>query len=162
MFSRFFQKSSPQQSSTVRAQFFTAECYTRSKFQFLRIFPVIMNYERCLSKKCNGLWFWLKSVMMWIFCMKMRILKILCGVQQQNVVESSVSSVKFDPRVVLHYGVPSTASILAFDCVQRLIAVGTLWVINCLLLLASFFLNWKFSFPLIPKWNIDFIENFYF
>lgn len=45
---------------------------------------------------------------------------------QQNVVESSVSSVKFDPRVVLHYGVPSTASILAFDCVQRLIAVGTL------------------------------------
>jgi len=58
--------------------------------------------------------------------MKMRILKILCGVQQQNVVESSVSSVKFDPRVVLHYGVPSTASILAFDRVQRLLAVGTL------------------------------------
>ncbi|XP_050904243.1 lethal(2) giant larvae protein homolog SRO77 isoform X2 [Lathyrus oleraceus] len=46
--------------------------------------------------------------------------------QQQNVVQSSFSSAKFDPRVVLHYGVPSNASILAFDRVQRLLAVGTL------------------------------------
>jgi len=54
MFSRFFQKSSPQQSSTVRAQFFTAECYTRSKFQFLRIFLVIMNvYYRRNVTECD-------------------------------------------------------------------------------------------------------------
>ncbi|KAK2430985.1 hypothetical protein P8452_44295 [Trifolium repens] len=42
--------------------------------------------------------------------------------QEQNVMQSE----KFDPRVLLHYGVPSTASILAFDRVQRLLAVGTL------------------------------------
>ncbi|XP_004491029.1 uncharacterized protein [Cicer arietinum] len=47
-------------------------------------------------------------------------------VEQQNVVKSSNSSVNFNPRVVLHYGVPSTATILAFDRVQRLLAVGTL------------------------------------
>ncbi|XP_058748212.1 uncharacterized protein LOC131621026 isoform X2 [Vicia villosa] len=46
--------------------------------------------------------------------------------QQQNAVQSSFASAKFDPRVVLHYGVPSNASILAFDRVQRLLAVGTL------------------------------------
>jgi syntaxin-binding protein 5 len=42
--------------------------------------------------------------------------------QEQNVMQTE----KFDPRVLLHYGVPSTASILAFDRVQRLLAVGTL------------------------------------
>ncbi|ESR48995.1 hypothetical protein CICLE_v10030572mg [Citrus x clementina] len=31
----------------------------------------------------------------------------------------------FDPRVTLHYGIPSTASILAFDHVQSLLAIGT-------------------------------------
>jgi hypothetical protein len=49
-------------------------------------------------------------------------MNILCGVQEQNVMRSE----KFDPRVLLHYGVPSSASILAFDRVQRLLAVGTL------------------------------------
>ncbi|XP_027329453.1 uncharacterized protein LOC113845930 isoform X2 [Abrus precatorius] len=44
----------------------------------------------------------------------------------QDVVQGSFPSAKFDPRVVLHYGVPSTASILASDQVQRLLAVGTL------------------------------------
>ncbi|TKY56876.1 Syntaxin-binding protein 5 [Spatholobus suberectus] len=46
--------------------------------------------------------------------------------QQQDVVQDSFQSANFDPRVVLHYGVPSTASILAFDRIQRLLAVGTL------------------------------------
>ncbi|KAK9063361.1 hypothetical protein SSX86_017231 [Deinandra increscens subsp. villosa] len=32
----------------------------------------------------------------------------------------------FKPHVVVHYGIPSTASILAFDPLQRLLAVGTL------------------------------------
>ncbi|KAJ1426356.1 WD40/YVTN repeat-like-containing domain superfamily [Sesbania bispinosa] len=44
----------------------------------------------------------------------------------QNAVQGSFSPASFDPRVALHYGVPSTASILAFDRVQRLLAVGTL------------------------------------
>ncbi|XP_019433658.1 PREDICTED: uncharacterized protein LOC109340410 isoform X2 [Lupinus angustifolius] len=46
--------------------------------------------------------------------------------QQQKVVNSSFSSADFNPRVLLHYGVPSNASILAFDRIQRLLAVGTL------------------------------------
>ncbi|KAH1211851.1 Syntaxin-binding protein 5 [Glycine max] len=46
--------------------------------------------------------------------------------QQQDVVQDSFPSPNFDPRVALHHGVPSTASILAFDNIQRLLAVGTL------------------------------------
>ncbi|OIW16196.1 hypothetical protein TanjilG_18911 [Lupinus angustifolius] len=49
--------------------------------------------------------------------------------QQQKVVNSSFSSADFNPRVLLHYGVPSNASILAFDRIQRLLAVGTLLLI---------------------------------
>ncbi|KAL2337095.1 hypothetical protein Fmac_011541 [Flemingia macrophylla] len=33
---------------------------------------------------------------------------------------------ELDPRIVIHYGIPSTASVLAFDPVQRLLAIGTL------------------------------------
>ncbi|CAN6186308.1 unnamed protein product [Urochloa humidicola] len=33
---------------------------------------------------------------------------------------------QMDPQIALHYGVPYTASLLAFDPVQRLLAVGTL------------------------------------
>ncbi|KAK7320593.1 hypothetical protein VNO77_30214 [Canavalia gladiata] len=44
---------------------------------------------------------------------------------QGDVVQGSFPLANFDPRVVLHYGVPSTSSILAFDKVQRLLAVGT-------------------------------------
>ncbi|KAF7830935.1 lethal(2) giant larvae protein-like protein SRO77 isoform X1 [Senna tora] len=46
--------------------------------------------------------------------------------QQHNEVQGSFTSGDLDPKVVLHYGVPSTASILAFDHVQRLLALGTL------------------------------------
>ncbi|XP_017428144.1 uncharacterized protein LOC108336268 isoform X4 [Vigna angularis] len=45
---------------------------------------------------------------------------------QQDVVHDSVPSANFDPQVVFHYGVPSTASILAFDHFQNLLAMGTL------------------------------------
>ncbi|XP_072055150.1 uncharacterized protein [Arachis hypogaea] len=45
---------------------------------------------------------------------------------QQEAGKGISKSADFDPRVVLHFGVPSTASILAFDRVQRLLAVGTL------------------------------------
>lgn len=56
-------------------------------------------------------------------------LNIFRAVQQQDVAQESFPSGNFDPRIVLHYGVPSNASILAFDHIQRLLAVGTLWVI---------------------------------
>ena len=31
-----------------------------------------------------------------------------------------------NPRIALHYGIPSTASVLAFDHIQSLLAIGTL------------------------------------
>ncbi|XP_051121532.1 uncharacterized protein LOC127244960 isoform X2 [Andrographis paniculata] len=37
-----------------------------------------------------------------------------------------MASPDFAPRVVAHYGIPSTASILGYDSIQRLLAVGTL------------------------------------
>lgn len=39
---------------------------------------------------------------------------------------SSVTSADLDFKIAVHYGVPSTASIIAFDPVQRLLAIGTL------------------------------------
>ncbi|KAH9767140.1 V-SNARE coiled-coil domain-containing protein [Citrus sinensis] len=39
--------------------------------------------------------------------------------------QENLTSKDFDPRVTLHYGIPSTASILAFDHVQSLLAIGT-------------------------------------
>jgi len=46
--------------------------------------------------------------------------------QQQNAAQGGVTRADLDPRVTLHYGIPSTASILAFDSVQSLLAIGTL------------------------------------
>ncbi|XP_043724332.1 uncharacterized protein LOC122671267 isoform X2 [Telopea speciosissima] len=43
-----------------------------------------------------------------------------------NMEHGSVTSVDLDPHIALHYGIPSTASILAFDPIQRLLAIGTL------------------------------------
>lgn len=40
--------------------------------------------------------------------------------------KSLLSSDEVDFRINVHYGIPSTASILAFDPVQRLLAIGTL------------------------------------
>lgn len=45
--------------------------------------------------------------------------------QHSEAQENQISSV-VAPRVVVHYGVPSTASVLAFDSVQQLLAIGTL------------------------------------
>ncbi|KAI3936610.1 hypothetical protein MKW92_018390 [Papaver armeniacum] len=38
----------------------------------------------------------------------------------------SVAPADLDPHIAHHYGIPSTASILAFDPIQRLMAIGTL------------------------------------
>ncbi|KAL5740380.1 hypothetical protein ACOSQ2_029560 [Xanthoceras sorbifolium] len=45
---------------------------------------------------------------------------------QQNLKHGSLKSADLDFQVVGHYGVPGTASILAFDYVQRLLAIATL------------------------------------
>uniref|UniRef100_A0A5B7BCF9 V-SNARE coiled-coil homology domain-containing protein n=1 Tax=Davidia involucrata TaxID=16924 RepID=A0A5B7BCF9_DAVIN len=45
---------------------------------------------------------------------------------QHDVPQGSVTVTDLDPRVAVHYGIPSTASILAFDPIQRLLAIGTL------------------------------------
>ncbi|QCE01344.1 syntaxin binding protein 5 [Vigna unguiculata] len=45
---------------------------------------------------------------------------------EQNPQDVVHPSANFDPQVVFHYGVPSTASILAFDHFQNLLAMGTL------------------------------------
>nr|XP_043636522.1 uncharacterized protein LOC122607576 [Erigeron canadensis] len=64
----------------------------------------------------------------------------------------------FDPHVVVHYGIPSTASILAFDPLQQLLAVGTLDGrikviggdnIECLLI----------SPKPVPFKNLEFLQN---
>ncbi|KAI4353370.1 hypothetical protein L6164_002328 [Bauhinia variegata] len=38
----------------------------------------------------------------------------------------SLKSSDLDPGISVHYGIPSTASVLAFDPIQRLLAIGTL------------------------------------
>ncbi|KAF9621941.1 hypothetical protein IFM89_029161, partial [Coptis chinensis] len=48
-------------------------------------------------------------------------LQKLAGPMYQNVTLKDLN-----PRVEIHYGIPSTASILAFDPFQRLLAIGTL------------------------------------
>ncbi|XP_057476584.1 uncharacterized protein LOC130764380 isoform X2 [Actinidia eriantha] len=45
---------------------------------------------------------------------------------KHNVPQESATLTDLDPRVAVHYGIPSTASILAFDPIQRLLAIGTL------------------------------------
>ncbi|KAF9591351.1 hypothetical protein IFM89_003974 [Coptis chinensis] len=44
----------------------------------------------------------------------------------QNARRGSVAPMDLDPRILLHYGIPSTASVLAFDPIQGLMAIGTL------------------------------------
>lgn len=39
---------------------------------------------------------------------------------------SSVTAADLDIQVAVHYGIPSTASIISFDPIQRLLAIGTL------------------------------------
>ncbi|CAN1325786.1 Syntaxin-binding protein 5-like [Linum perenne] len=46
--------------------------------------------------------------------------------QQENASKGSLSSRDIYPRVNLHYGIPSTASVMAFDPIQSLLALGTL------------------------------------
>ncbi|GMN40348.1 hypothetical protein TIFTF001_009573 [Ficus carica] len=44
----------------------------------------------------------------------------------QNLQHGSLTEADLDLRITVHYGIPSTSSILAFDPIQRLLAIGTL------------------------------------
>ncbi|XP_050386224.1 uncharacterized protein LOC126802617 [Argentina anserina] len=46
--------------------------------------------------------------------------------KQQPLPQARVSEADLDPKIVFHYGIPSTASILAVDRTQSLLAIGTL------------------------------------
>ncbi|KAK4436503.1 Syntaxin-binding protein 5 [Sesamum alatum] len=52
--------------------------------------------------------------------------QIATSSSQPDVAHESMASPDFAPRVAVHYGIPSNASILAFDRIQRLLAVGAL------------------------------------
>ncbi|XP_030447143.1 lethal(2) giant larvae protein homolog SRO77-like isoform X2 [Syzygium oleosum] len=45
---------------------------------------------------------------------------------QINVPLGGLTSMDLDPRVTVHYGIPSTSSIMALDPIQSLLAIGTL------------------------------------
>lgn len=42
------------------------------------------------------------------------------------MLQARVTQADLDPRIVFHYGIPTTASILALDRTQSLLAIGTL------------------------------------
>ncbi|XP_073267237.1 uncharacterized protein [Populus alba] len=45
---------------------------------------------------------------------------------KDNVSKGGLTLKDINPRIALHYGIPSTASVLAFDHIQSLLAIGTL------------------------------------
>ncbi|TQD82408.1 hypothetical protein C1H46_032050 [Malus baccata] len=55
-----------------------------------------------------------------------RLLQKVINNSQHNLPHGSLTAEDLDLRVAVHYGIPSTASILAFDPIQRLLAIGTL------------------------------------
>ncbi|XP_059428888.1 uncharacterized protein LOC132162629 isoform X1 [Corylus avellana] len=55
-----------------------------------------------------------------------RLLQKAVHHHQRKVQNGGLTSADLDPRITTHYGVPYTASILAFDPIQRLLAIGTL------------------------------------
>ncbi|XVE76566.1 hypothetical protein DITRI_Ditri12bG0183600 [Diplodiscus trichospermus] len=55
-----------------------------------------------------------------------RLLQKAVHHSQQNVEHGHLRSEDLDLRVAIHYGIPSTSSVLAFDPIQRLLAIGTL------------------------------------
>lgn len=55
-----------------------------------------------------------------------RLLQKAIHHSQHAVLRGSLTPEDLDLRVTVHYGIPSTTSILAFDSIQRLLAIGTL------------------------------------
>ncbi|XP_028760928.1 uncharacterized protein LOC114719585 isoform X2 [Neltuma alba] len=55
-----------------------------------------------------------------------RLLQKAVHHSHHDLQNGSLKSSDLDPAIVIHYGIPSTASVLAFDPVQRLLGIGTL------------------------------------
>lgn len=45
---------------------------------------------------------------------------------QQDARHGDLKKTDLDPHIQIHFGVPNTASILAIDPIQQLLAIGTL------------------------------------
>ncbi|KAE8688342.1 putative Kunitz family trypsin and protease inhibitor protein [Hibiscus syriacus] len=55
---------------------------------------------------------------------------------KQNVQRGDLKPENLDLRVAIYYGIPSTSSVLAFDPIRRLLAIGTLTAVgNCRIML---------------------------
>lgn len=52
--------------------------------------------------------------------------KALQKVHQSGLPQGSLRPAHLNPRVTVHYGIPSTSSLLSFDSLQRILAVATL------------------------------------
>ncbi|XP_062095137.1 uncharacterized protein LOC133801026 isoform X2 [Humulus lupulus] len=55
-----------------------------------------------------------------------RLLHKVAHNSQHNLKEGSLTETDLDLRISVHYGIPSTSSLLAFDPIQRILAIGTL------------------------------------
>ncbi|XP_041023794.1 uncharacterized protein LOC121264600 [Juglans microcarpa x Juglans regia] len=55
-----------------------------------------------------------------------RLLQKAVNHHQRKAHHGGLTSADLDARIAIHYGVPSTASVLGFDPIQRLLAIGTL------------------------------------
>ncbi|KAJ6303499.1 hypothetical protein OIU77_017388 [Salix suchowensis] len=78
--------------------------------------------------------------------------------QENNKERSSLTAADLDLQVVVHYGIPSTASLLAFDSIQRLLAIATLD--GRIKVLGGDGIEAIFTSPKqLPYKNIEFLQN---
>ncbi|KAJ6316081.1 hypothetical protein OIU78_019376 [Salix suchowensis] len=78
--------------------------------------------------------------------------------QENNKERSSLTEADLDLQVVVHYGIPSTASLLAFDSIQRLLAIATLD--GRIKVLGGDGIEAIFTSPKqLPYKNIEFLQN---
>ncbi|KAF4379109.1 hypothetical protein F8388_022196 [Cannabis sativa] len=55
-----------------------------------------------------------------------RLLHKVAHNSQQNLKQGNLTETDLDLRISVHYGIPATSSLLAFDPIQRILAIGTL------------------------------------
>ncbi|XP_024443425.2 uncharacterized protein LOC7466079 isoform X2 [Populus trichocarpa] len=83
---------------------------------------------------------------------------VLLHHHQNNEERSSLTAADFDLQVVIHYGIPSTASLLAFDPIQRLLAIATLD--GRIKVIGGDGIEALFTSPKqLPYKNIEFLQN---
>lgn len=92
-------------------------------------------FQKSASQVVTHLVIWLPTLFVW------RIFGSYCAAWHDSQSGSKILS-DLDLEIAAHYGVPYTASVLAFDPIQRLLAIGTLWVLLWFFVLFSQFLDW--------------------